>query len=74
MIACESAKLAMLRRANPKAHQLVGGDANILRSVRFEVLPITQDEILNALSKVKTVTTVEMLKEYDNWRSKYGIE
>lgn len=74
MIACESAKMSMLRRANPKAHELVGGDAKLLASVKYQILPIKREEILNAISNTKPIITTDMIKKYEGWRRKYGIE
>lgn len=72
---CNEAARMMLRRANPNAAKMVDqvGSLDELRTRKYRVLPITEEELLEAVEKVKPVTSEDDLKRYEEWGQRYGF-
>ncbi|MCE4600474.1 MAG: ATP-binding protein [Desulfurococcales archaeon] len=67
--ACREAIMMMLRRANPDIYKQLTmiKDPSKLKDVRYKILPIKREEILQALEKVKPPITPEELEKYREW-------
>jgi len=72
--ACREAVMMMLRRANPDIYERLRSisDARSLSRLRFRVLPVRREEILEALRRVKPAVTREDLRRYEEWARRYG--
>lgn len=64
---CNLAIEAMLQRMNPNSQQIVdkGHDAVVAYTMKIDT--IQQDEFNWAFSKIKPVTTPEVIREFENW-------
>ena len=66
-VACREAARQMLLRANPGLDGKAGENADSIRRYRLKVLPIARGELLDALSRVRPLTTPAMLARYEAW-------
>ncbi len=67
--ACREATMMMLRRANPNIYTKLTSIKSLseLENIKYNVEPITREEILEAIKKVKPPITKEELKRYEEW-------
>lgn len=72
--ACKEAIMAMLRRANPNIYEEITKAQNLqqLRQAKYRVEPITREEILEAIQKVKPATTPQDIQKYTEWTKQHG--
>ena len=72
--ACKEAIMAMLRRANPNIYEEIIKAQTLqqLQRAKYRVEPITREEILEAIRKVKPVTTPQQIQKYLQWTQSHG--
>ena len=66
-VACREAARDMLLRVNPGLDGKGNEDAESIRKYRLNVHPVTEAEVLAALSRVRVLTGETMLKRYEEW-------
>ena len=73
--ACKEAIMAMLRRANPNIYEQIIKAQNLqqLQQAKYRVEPITREEILQAIRKVKPAVTNKEIRKYEEWAKQHGI-
>jgi len=71
---CQTAIMTMLRRANPDIVKklLRVKDLKELERITYKVAPITREELLEAIRKVKPAVNKEDIRRYDEWARKYS--
>ena len=71
--ACREAIMMMLRRANPDIYQKLTKitDPTTLSTLKYKVLPIQRQEIIQAIKKVKPPITKEELEKYEKWAKQH---
>ncbi len=72
--ACKEAIMTMLRRANPNIYEQITKAQNLqqLQQAKYRVEPITKEEILQAIRKVKPATTPQQIQKYEQWTKQHG--
>ncbi|MCD6488412.1 MAG: ATP-binding protein [Desulfurococcales archaeon] len=73
---CKEAVMMMLRRANPDIYQQITRVENLaqLQKARYRVKPVTRQELIQAIHKVKPATTPQEIKKYIEWTQKHGTQ
>ena len=66
-VACREAARHMLLRVNPGLDGKAGEDADSIRGYRLNVQSITKAELMDALSRVRPLTTPALLARYEEW-------
>ena len=66
-VACREAARNMLLRVNPGLDGKAGEDADSIRRYRLKVQSITKAELMDALSRVRPLTTPALLARYEEW-------
>lgn len=71
---CQTAIMSMLRRANPDIIEklLKVKDLKELEKITYRIEPITREELLEAIKKVKPAVSKEDIRKYEEWTAKYA--
>jgi len=71
---CQAAIMKMLRRANPDIYKRLYRITNVvqLETQRYKIKPITREELLEAINKIKPAISNEELKKYEIWTKNFG--
>mgnify|MGYP000094191660 CR=1 FL=1 len=64
--------MKMLRRANPKITEILSKvkDLSDLEKITYKVMPITRQELLEAIKKTRPLITKQDVERYEKWRKK----
>ncbi len=70
---CQTAIIMMLRRANPNIVEklMKVKDLHELERETYKVEPITKEELLKAIQRVKPTITKDYIKKYEDWSKQY---
>jgi len=71
--ASREAIMMMLRRANPEIYKKLAQirDPSKLSGLRYRVLPIKREEIVEAIRKVRPPVDKELLRRYEEWAKQH---
>jgi len=71
---CREAIIQMLRRANPDIYKKLTTikDIQQLQQMRYRIQPITREELLTAIKKIKPAITPLDIQKYHEWTRQYG--
>ena len=65
--ACREAIRSMIVRANPGLEDRVDAGAEAIRSYQLQFQPITQSEVMDAFSRIRSLSGTEALARYERW-------
>jgi len=71
---CKEAIMMMLRRANPNIADKLQKvkDLSELEQETYRIEPITREELLEALNRIKPAISQEEVKKYEEWGRQFG--
>jgi katanin p60 ATPase-containing subunit A1 len=75
---CRDAKRSMIRRSNKKIFNDLDRTAELsfheLRRMNLQVTPLTMEDFEQAITKIKSPISTEIIQRHEKWNKQYGAE